>query len=132
MSEQDKTPQAYHVIVKTIPVGQTFTGCSAKEYRVGRGGVVTPNPTDPEDLDYFKSKGQVFVGEPDLSAPTGDNAETLRAENIKLVKALDTLRGDVGRRDDEIKALRASLQDAEDRAARLQASLEAVSKKGGK
>lgn len=117
-----KLPAKYHVLMRVVKPGQSFNGRSGTEYRVGRGGLVTPNPTDKKDLAFFveASSADVFPGPaPDFSNHQPQSNESLSADNKGLASALDSLRGDLARREEKIREL-------EERCALLERDLKAA------
>lgn len=117
-----KLPAEYHVVMRAVKPGLPFTGRSGASYNVGRGHIVTPNPTDKKDLAFFvdSSSADIYPGPPpDLSNYSPQSNDSLSADNKSLTASLETLRSDLARRETRIREL-------EERCASLERDLKAA------
>lgn len=129
----DDLPAEYHCKMHTVRPGQTFTGRSGAEYRVGHDKVVKPNPTNPKDLAFFidASSADIISGPaPDPKDYQPQSNDALNAEIKTLAAQLEEAKSALKRREEEIRDLRNELAKTQ---TDLKAALAAdAARKGGK
>lgn len=106
----------FHCIHHSVTPGQTFTGRSGQTFRVGAGGLITPNPTDPKDLEAFEQIASISIVEgpaPDLSQTDNTPAKVYKADAARFQAQLDEANRALKDRDKTILEMRAKIQELE-------------------
>jgi len=106
----------FHCVHHSVNPGQTFTGRSGQTFRVGPGGLITPNPTDPKDLESFEQIGSISIIEgpaPDLSQTDNTPAKVYKADAARFQAQLDEANRALRDRDKALLEMRAKIQELE-------------------